>query len=196
MQSKQPFLLLVIVFTLFLFTFTFISCGSVQPVSTTVVMSSFEFEYRQPADKRQFVLLTDSSILYGSKVTGWGTGLVNKKAVHIDGKEIPASEVIAFKTKEGYFVKIDNYTVAKRYVEGRINVYVARSANDMTWVLLQKQNGPLQGVSSIDVLKNMLADCPKAYEMINHPPKTGPRIVRPSYHQIAIETYNNCGGWE
>lgn len=182
---------IIILFSFFAFVLS--SCGSVKPVSNKVVMSPSEFAYRQPADKRQFIMLNDGSIIYGSDVGRWGLGALNKKVLSIDGKTIPYSEIRAFKNADGYFVKIDNATLAKRYVEGRINVYVIVAANHTSWVLLQKQNGPLEEVSSIDVLKNMLADCPKAYDMINHPPKTGPRVFKPSYRQIAIETYNNWG---
>jgi hypothetical protein len=106
MQPK-PLLLFRIDIFLFIFASILLSCSNVKPISNTVAISAFEFESRPPADKRQFVILKDSSVQYGSKVTGWGLGVANKKAVHIDGKEIPASEVIAFQTKDGYITRLD-----------------------------------------------------------------------------------------
>ena len=177
--------------------FTSASCFGQKTISTTQVMIPEEFECRASKDHRQFVLLKDSSLQYGSKVKATGVGRIKK--VHVDGKEISISDVIAFQTKEGYFVDIGDHQLTKRYVEGRINVYFQKYGphNEYSHAFLQKQNGPLQEVTNFDILKNMLVDCPKAYEMINNPPpKKGHRVVSPSYKQIVIEAYNDCGEWK
>jgi hypothetical protein len=179
------------------FLFASANCFGQQTISTTQVMIPEEFQYRPPKEDRQFVMLKDSSIQYGSKVKPTGLGRI--KVVHVDGKEIPISDVIAFQTKEGYYVDIGDHQLTKRYVEGRINVYFQKYGpnNQYSHAFLQKGNGPLQEVTNFDILKNMLMDCPKAYEMINNPPvKKGHRIVAPSYNQIVIEAYNDCGEWK
>jgi hypothetical protein len=156
-----------------------------------------EFERRASKDQRQFVLLKDSSVQYGSKVKPIGVARIKK--LNVDGKEIPISDVIAFQTKEGYYIDLGDHQLTKRYVQGRINVYFQKYGpnNEYSRAFLQKQNGPLLEVTNFDILKNMLADCPKAYEMINNPPPNkGHRIVSPSYKQLAIEAYNDCEEWK
>ncbi|HEX2532734.1 MAG TPA: hypothetical protein VHK69_03305, partial [Chitinophagaceae bacterium] len=77
----------------------FHSCATI-PVSDAAYVH--EFRDSPPTDKRQFILLKDSSLLYGTKVTGWPMGPIGKRVAKIDGKEIPVADVLAFQIEKGY----------------------------------------------------------------------------------------------
>lgn len=146
--------------------------------------------------------MKDSAIVYGEKAVGWGMGLGSKKIMHLDGKPIPASEVVGFKNKEGYWAKLENDAVAKRLVAGRLSVY--RQLVDIpggaryTVLFLQKNNGPLIQTNSLASLRQMVSDCPKAYSLINMSDEEYMKILKKQqyYTQTVIETYNNCGEWK
>lgn len=175
----------------------FFSCKTMSPSSTSV--NPYHFKYVPPADKRQYVVMKDSSIVYGEKVVGWGLGLLSKKLLRLDDKSIPASEVLGFQNKEGYWTKLEYDAVAKRMVSGRISVYrrfVDTQHGGYAIIYFQKAGGLIKE-TTWDELKQMLRDCPKANDMINIPREEYLKIVKkqPYYTQTVIETYNNCGEW-
>jgi hypothetical protein len=178
---------------LFLFLF---SCTT---VSNTTAFNAYAFKPVPPADNRQYIVMKDSSIVYGTKVSGWAIGAIGKRVAHIDGRQIPVSEVLGFQNKEGYWAKLENDAVAKRLINGRISVY--RSQYDPqrpSLVFFQKENGPLRGLNSREELKQLIRDCQKAYDMLNISDEEYGRIAKKQsyYLNTVIETYNNCGEWK
>ena len=177
--------------SLILFLLLF-SCNT---VSKTTAFSPYSFKEMPPAEKRQYVVMKDSSIVYGEKVSGWAAGAIGKRVAHIDGRQIPVSEVLGFQNKEGYWAKLEYNAVAKRLIIGRISVY--RSQYDPQrpgLVFFQKENGPLKQLSSREELKQMLRDCQQAYDMLNISADDYLKIVKKQryYLNTVIETYNNC----
>lgn len=184
--------------TALLLSLVFISCGT---TSNSASFTPYSFKQVPSADTRQYVMMNDSSIVYGEKVVGWGDGLLNKRVVRLDGKSIPASEVLGFQTKGGYWTKLEYNAIAKRLITGRISVY--RQVIDVpggarrSMIFFQKAGGPVREISGMGELKQMLSDCPKAYNMINIPEEEYKKMFKkqPYYTQTVIETYNNCGEW-
>lgn len=189
----------ILVFITFLsMPLLFFSCKSMAPSSTSV--NPYHFKYVPAADKRQYVVMKDSSVVYGEKVVGWSLGVFSKKLLRLDDRSIPASEVLGFQNKEGYWIRLKDDAVAKRMVTGRISVYrqfVDTQHGGYTLIYFQKAGGPVKE-TSWDELKQMLRDCPKAYDMINIPRDEYLKIVKkePYYTQTVVETYNNCGEWQ
>jgi hypothetical protein len=206
MKSIYPFMVLnffqrtYITMRIVIFILLISGCGTMARSQITAA-GVFNFKSVPPADKKSFVMMKDSSIVYGEKVVGWGTGVLNKRVLHIDGKPIPASEVLAYQNKGVYWIKVENDEVAKRMVQGRITVYTAFiTTGSMTYSIdfFQKENGPLQKHVGLPELKQLLMDCPKAYNMADMSDKEYVKISKkqPYYTQTIIETYNNCGEWK
>ena len=204
MRSMHSFMSIVflkrshIFLALLILSLFFIRCAN---MSHSTAVNPYNFKHVPSADKRSYVVMKDSSIVYGQKVRGWGDALLNKRVAHIDGKPIPASEVLGFQNEAGYFAHVENDALAKRYVTGRISVYkrFVDGANGTNYAItyFQKEGGPVKG-ATLDELIQMLKDCPKAYDMINIPREEYLKIVKkqPYYTQTVIETYNNCGEWQ
>jgi len=186
------------IFTTFpVLALVFFSCTS---MSHSTAINPYNFKHVPSAEKRSYVVMKDSSIVYGQKVRGWGDALLNKRVAHIDGKPIPASEVLGFQNEAGYFAHVENDALAKRYITGRISVYkrfVDTHNGSYAITYFQKAGGPVKE-TSMDELTQMLRDCPKAYDMINIPREEYLKIIKkqPYYTQTVIETYNNCGEWQ
>jgi len=176
----------------------FFNCAT---VSHSSAFNPYALKYVPPADKRHYVLMKDSSIVYGEKVVGWNLGIASRKLLHIDGKPIHASEVLGFQNKEGFWTKLEYDAVARRMITGRISVYrrfVDMSKGSYAIMYFQKAGGPVREISGREELKQMLSDCPKAYDMLNIPNEEYAKIVKkqPYFLQSVIEAYNNCSEWQ
>ncbi len=161
MRSMNSFMLTVsfkrihIVIAFLVLSLFFIRCGGVSHTSTSV--NPYHFKYVPPDDKRLYVVMKDSSIVYGEKVVGWGLGVFSKKLLRLDDKSIPASEALGFQNKEGYWTKLEYDAVAKRMVTGRISVYrrfVDTQHGGYTIIYFQKAGGPVKE-TTWDELKQM-----------------------------------------
>ena len=185
----------------FILCLLFFRCTPMSHVQAPAI-SSNNFKYVPSADKRNYVMMKDSSIIYGEKVAGgFGDGLLNKKAVRLDGKEIPLSETIGFQNNDGYYTIVEEGKPAKRLIQGKISVYRLLASNasfSYTALYLQKGNGPVKQTNSLVSLTQLLSDCPKAYSMANMTEDEFRKITKKQlyYPQTVIETYNNCGEWK
>ena len=176
----------------------FFSCNTMKKAPNVLSPSWYNFNVVPSADKRQFIVMKDSSIVYGKKVTG-GWGWSGKQSAEIDGRKIPGSEYIGMQNKEGYWLKLEDNNSAIRLIHGRISVY--RTLPDQVGaraVYFQKENGPFRMFDSMEGLKRMLRDCQKAYDMLNISDDEYNKIVRKQhdYLHTVIEAYNNCGEWK
>ncbi len=184
--------------TSLLLFFVFFSCTASRTVSA---ISYFNFSPATPSDKRSFVQLKDSSLIYGKKARYGGEALISKKVVRIDGKPYPFENVVGMQDQGHYYIKIGDDQFAKRLIRGRITVYrryvTYSNGAGYTQTFLQKDGGAITE-ASLDNLEAMMRDCKKAYDMLNISLDELHKIVRkqPYYVQEAIETYNNCGEWK
>jgi|GEM_PF-2980193 len=155
------------------------------------------FKETPPTDKRSFVIMKDSTIVYGTKVDA-SYGLLVKDAVKVDGRSIPANQVQGFQSKGIYYKRIDN-NYAKRLIHGKINVYEKTRVGSRGMaehvILMQKgNNGNLEELMNVYQLKVLVKDCSEAYEMVNKSDKDLKKDMKKErYHfQNTILTYNGC----
>jgi hypothetical protein len=156
------------------------------------------FKEQPPSDKSSFVLMKDGSRIDGTKVDG-SSGLLVKDAVKIDGRSIPADQVEGFQSK-GIYYKRTNNNYAKRLIQGKINVYQKigpspRSGMEKLILFQKGDNGILEEFTSVEQLKALASDCPKAYEMMNKNEKDLKKALKKDhyyYFQNVILTYNSC----
>lgn len=167
-------------------------------VSSTAFGTGAFWYMPKPTDKRSYVLMKDSTIVYGKKVVA-PIGPLAKKEVRVDGRGIPITEILGFQDKGYYYKRLDESyaSYAKQLVRGPINVYEKRVGADKPqfFALYQKgANGELVTVNSTEQLREMLRDCPKAYDMLNKSSKELDKIDRkqPDYLYTVIQTYNSC----
>jgi hypothetical protein len=167
-------------------------------VSHSTSMDPYAFNYVAPADTRHYVMMNDSSIVYGKKVVGWSLGVFSKKNLHIDGRPVNASEILGFQNKEGFWAKLEDDAVARRLITGRISVYrrfieLSNGAR-VGRIYFQKNAGPIREISGREELKRMMQECPKAFDMLNISGEEYTRILKkePYYLQSVIEIYNKC----
>ena len=162
------------------------------------VVSYYYFKSPTPSDKRSFVQLKDSSLVYGKKAIYW-EGLVSKEVVRLDGKPYPFDDVIGLQNQGHYYLKISDRAFAKRIINGKISVYeqyeTQGDGRTYTSTFFQKENGSLTRVNSLSELARWMNDCKKAYDMVNITMDELYKMERkqPHYIQAAIETYNSCG---
>ena len=162
--------------------------------------SAFTFNYYETTaktDEPNYVLMKDSSRVYG------GTKIkASKKYVYVDDKKIPSADVLGFQNKVGFWAKVnmDESTIvwARRLVYGKISVYSASEPPPNGWVayFYQKDTGPIDfGPSRWSQFKEMVKDCPKAFDMANISDDECKKALRKDlyYTQHIIETYNACG---
>jgi hypothetical protein len=175
----------------------FVTASSCKTAAPEAGIPFYLFEGTFSSDKRSFVVMKDSNIVYGTKVDGL-YGLLVKDAVKVDGVSIPADQVIGFQSKGIYYKRINN-NYAKMLIQGKINVYEKTrvSSNGMTEhvILFQKgNNGTLEEFMSADQLNVLVSDCPKAYEMVNKSEKDLKKALKKDrYHfQNTILNYNGC----
>jgi hypothetical protein len=150
-------------------------------------------------------MMKDSSLVYGEKADAPIGGL-SKNVVKLDGKSIPSSEVLGFQHEGYFYAKGPNpdypKEYAKRYVQGRISVYVSirytGPSHSLKVCFFQKGNGPLRESIELDELKQMLSDCKKAYDMVNIPHDQYVKAVKkdPYFIQHVVQVYNSCGEWK
>ncbi|HZH96694.1 MAG TPA: hypothetical protein VEY06_12445 [Flavisolibacter sp.] len=173
----------------------FFGCAPMAKMPAT--FSAYEFRDGPSAEKRQYLVMKDSSLVYGKKVSGWAQGLIGNKGVaHIDGRQVPVSEVLAIQNDEGYWIKLWDNTAAKRLVSGRISVYRSQyNPPRPMLVFFQNGNGPLRQLGGREELKQMLRDCSKAYDLLNISDDEYLKTMRKQRYFLntVIETYNNCG---
>ncbi len=168
---------------------------------STGAVSPYYFKPVKPTDNRSYVLMKDSSLVYGQKAVVW-EGPLAKNVVRLDGKPIPSPDILGFQSQGYYYARVSDREYAKRYIQGRINVYVsiryAGSPQTYSVTFFQKGNGPFKESIGFDELKQMLSDCENAYDMINIPYEQYVKTVNKQrdFIQTVIETYNNCGEWK
>ncbi|MEP7377403.1 MAG: hypothetical protein ABI675_28630 [Chitinophagaceae bacterium] len=191
--------LITLLFIAYLLAF---SCSPVSRVQAPAI-STNNFRHVPWAAERNYVMMKDSSIVYGEKVSGGfgGDALLNKKVVRLDGKQIPLSEIIGFQNNDGYYTLVEDVKPARRIIKGKITVYRLLASNasfSYTALYFQKDNGTVTLRGSFSTFQQLISDCPKAYDMVNMTEDEFRRIVKKQqyYPQTVIETYNNCGEWK
>lgn len=187
-------------FSFFVFAFLIPLLFSCAGPALLKSLDPFVFKAGKPTDKSTYVLMKDSSVVYGKNVY-YLEGLVARNNVRLDGKPIPFSEVLGFQNKGYYYKKMSEKEFAKIIIKGRITVYeqvVAQGNGMFSITYLQKGDEDPKKYASLDMLKQMVSDCKKAYDMVNIPELEYMKIIRkqPYYTQTVIETYNNCGEWK
>jgi hypothetical protein len=165
-----------------------------------VGLDPLNFSSRPSADKGAYVIMIDSSVVNGTKVRGWFNGdPLPKRVVHIDGREIPASQVLAFRANNGFYVRFGKDTVIQRQIDGRISIYVAWFPNhDIVHHFIKKDDGPIELIygneKGVERIRHMVADCKKAYDMINisMDDYKVATVKNRYFTQSVIEAYNSC----
>lgn len=154
-----------------------------------------------------YLLKNDGTKVYGNKVK-WQSGIILKDQVSIDGQKFKMSEIKEF-SAGGYYARVKTDFV-KRVIQGKINVYAYYISTTSTTFdskgnmrmrtfipegqFLQKGEGnELVLVTDVATIKNAVADCPLALQMIDISNSKLKKNIKKdnSYLRKVIDVYNN-----
>jgi hypothetical protein len=167
---------LLLLFFSVLSAFFIISCASM--IDNHLNSKSFNTEQyvEDTADTRNYLVKTNNEKVYGEKITGRWEDLV-KDRIKIDDQEFKPSEIIAYRRKNTFFLRIDNRypTYASRIVHGKLNVYtnqyITTSGNNSyqhcDYYVQNGEDSRLTLITTKESIIPLMRDCPKSLQMLS-----------------------------
>lgn len=158
-----------------------------------------------------YVLLNDGTKVFGDKKVKWQSGLIVKDIIKVDDQKFAIKETRGY-FANGVFFGRYGHEYVRRIIHGKLNVYykeewvnthttdnngVTRWHNELRCSHYAQvgETGELKPIADQNDIKELVQDCPIAYEMIDKKSKAIRKAIRKNrayLNEIFMVYNNNC----